>query len=337
MGLMQRLFVRRKPTALSTNVNVSNSVKLPRRKITVHRQHTALASSKLPTEWRSLNKTDVESIESFLIFIGWPRSCHSIIGSMLDAHPNVIVAHEFSVFRQLSVNTQLNNRDTLYNELYRNSYMNARNGWRNSTQRQKGYSLDIDGSWQGRFKQLKVIGDKCGGDSTRMYSKSRNQYKALYKRLKANVNVPIKILQVVRNPFDMIATLTLYRGSEIHEVKVNASVLNKYRNPIVLKGATKSVLDIASAIFRMVPDVKLSPLQVHCEDLIAYPVETITHICQFLKLECSPEFLQMCADKTFKKVSESRHLVEWNLDALPSLIKRIKTFPFFNRYSFESI
>ena len=336
MEPMQRLYVRRKPTALSTNVNVSNSLKPPRRNITVHRQHTDLTSSILPTKWRSLDKTDVESIESFLIFIGWPRSCHSIIGSMLDAHPNVIVAHEFSVFSQLSVNTQLNNRNILYNELYRNSYMNARKGWRNSTHRQKGYSLDMDGSWQGRFKQLKVIGDKCGGDPARMYSRSKDQFKAMYKRLKANVNVPIKILQVVRNPFDMIATLALYRGSDIPEVKVNASVSNKYRNPIVLKGAAKSVLDIASAIFRMVPDVRLSPLQVHCEDLIAYPVETISHICQYLKLECSPEFLQMCADKTFKKVSESRHLVDWNLSTLPSIIERIKTFPFFHRYSFES-
>lgn len=333
MESMQRLFVRRKPSALSTKANISNFVKLLRKKMTVQRQNT---SSTLPTQWRSLDKTDVESVEYFLIFIGWPRSCHSIIGSMLDAHPNVIVAHEFFVFHQLSMNPQLQNRDTLYNELYRNSYMNVRNGWRNSSQTQKGYSLDMHGSWQGRFKQLKVVGDKCAGDPTRIYSKSRDQFKALYRRLKATVNVPIKIIQVVRNPFDMIATLTLYRGSDIEEVKVNASISNKYRNPIVLKGATKSVLDIASAIFRMVPDVRLSPLQVHCEDLIAYPVETMTHICQFLKLECSPEFLEMCADKTFKKVSESRRLVEWNLDALPSLMKRIKTFPFFRRYSFES-
>lgn len=320
------------------NTDVSNSAEiLPRKNISMGRQHRAQSrSSELPTKWRPLEKADVESIESFLIFIGWPRSCHSIIGSMLDAHPNVIVAHEFSVFHQLSMNTQLTERNILYNELYRNSYTNAKKGWRNSTQTQKGYSLDIDGSWQGHFKKLKVIGDKCGGDSTRMYLENRDQFKSLYNNLKANVNVPVRILQVVRNPFDMIATLTLYRGSGIPEVKVNASVSNKYKNVSVLKGATESVLDIANALLKMVPDVRLSPLQVHCEDLIAHPARTISHICQFLKLECSQEFLQMCADKTFKNTSQSRHLVEWNMDTLPSLIKRIRIFPFFHRYSFES-
>ena len=62
----------------------------------------------------------------------------------------------------------------------------------------------------------------------------------------------------------------------------------------------------------MISDLGLSPLEVHCEDLVNDPVETISNICQYLDLECSQDYLQMCADKTFKNVSESRHLVQWN-------------------------
>ena len=280
----------------------------------------------------------MNSVETFLIFIGWPRSCHSIIGSMLDAHPNVIVAHEFFLFLNMSQDLRLTRgRALLYNELYRNSYMSANGGWRNNNNTQKGYSLDIDGSWQGRFTKLKVIGDKCGGDTTRMYSRKSRLFKTLYQLLRNSVKVPIKVLQVIRNPFDMIATLTLYRGSGIREVKVNATVSHKYRNHTVLRKAANSILEIANSVSRMVPDVRLSPLQVYCEDLIAHPTETMSKICEYLNLECSSEFLQMCADKTFKSVSMSRHLVEWDLDMLSSLIKEIKTFPFFRRYSFESV
>ena len=334
---VQRVFVQIEPTVSTTKALTENEVVVQENGNLVQKlpRASTIVLSKGETEWRPLYRSDVDSIKSFLIFIGWPRSCHSIIGSMLDAHPNVIVAHEFFLFQQLSEDKQLSNRNILYNELYKNSYLSAMNGWRNSSNTQKGYSLYIDGSWQGRFTELKVIGDKCGGDSTRMYSQDSAQFKVLYQLLRANVKVPIKVLQVIRNPLDMIATLTLYRGSGIPEVKVNATVSHKYNNLTLLREATESTLEIANALFRMVPDVRLSPLQVYCEDLIAHPTETITNICHFLNLKCSSEFLQMCADKTFKNTSASRHLVEWNLDMLPPLIKKIKSFPFFHRYSFE--
>ena len=284
--------------------------------------------------WTPLNKSDIDNVKTFLVFMGWPRSCHSIIGSMLDAHPNIIVAHEYFLFKQLSQNPELSNRKLLYNELYRNSYMNAKGGWRTSNQTQKGYSISVGGLWQGRFTSLKVIGDKCGGDSTRFYSHSRGQFKKVYWMLKANVKVPIKILQIVRNPFDMIATVTLYRGSGKQDVKVNTTSKHKYTNFHVLNGATRSILDIARAIVRMISDVGLSPLEIHCEDLIADPAKTILEICRFLDVECSADYLQMCVDKTFKNVSESRHLVQWDPQTLPRLMKQIKRFPFFKRYSF---
>ena len=298
------------------------------------KRHGELGFQYVAPGWKPLNRSDLDSVENFLIFMGWPRSCHSIIGSMLDAHPNIIVAHEYFLFQKLKVHPGLIQRKVLYNQLYNNSYVNARRGWRTTQQTQKGYSLSMDGLWQGKFTSLKVIGDKCGGDMTRMYHKSKGQFRTLYQMLKANVKVPIKVLQVVRNPFDMIATVALYRGSGKREVKVNATTTHKYSDSRILKGAIKSVMDISQAIMRMVPEMGLSPLEVHCEDLIADPAKTISHICQFLDLECSADYLQMCVDKTFKNVSKSRHLVEWDPETLYSLINHIQKFPFFHRYSF---
>ena len=33
------------------------------------------------------------------MFIGYPRSGHSLIGSLLDVHPNAIVAHELDALK----------------------------------------------------------------------------------------------------------------------------------------------------------------------------------------------------------------------------------------------
>ena len=288
--------------------------------------------------WRPLNRSDIQSVKTFLFFIGWPRSCHSIIGSMLDAHPNAIVAHEYFLFRELKKDRRLLNRRNLYNMLYRNSHKAANGGWRSVSMRGKGYSLDITDScsWQGRFSELKVIGDKTAGDPTRLYSEHPFQFRRLHQQLRLAVQVPVRVLHVVRNPFDMIATLSLYRGSQTKDTKVNATLTHKYSNPSILREATDYVLKQSRAIAAMVPDARLTTHEVHCEDLIQDPKWTMSRICSFLNMNCSLEFLDMCEEKTFTSVSMSRYLVEWNQDLLLRIAKQMQRFPFFQRYSFES-
>ena len=131
----------------------------------------------------------------------------------------------------------------------------------------------------------------------------------------------------------MIATVTLYTGSPVHGRKAYATVLQKYKNFAIMKRSTTAILNIARGIVSLISDVGLSPLEIHCEDLIADPAKTISEICRFLDVECSADYLQMCVDKTFKNVSESRHLVQWDPQTLPQLIDTLRTFPFFEKYN----
>ena len=287
---------------------------------------TNVMNNRRPLSHEHLSQSDIDNVQMFLLFIGWPRSCHSIIGSMLDAHPNVVVAHDYFLFRKIRRNGFVS-QSLLYNKLYHMSTKD--DDFRNL---KKGYSLHIDGSWQGQFKEVKVIGDKSGRSVVLEYMRDREKFKDMYNQLAAGVKVPIKVLQVIRNPLDMIATQTLYRGSSVKNTKVKATVGHKYRNISLLNRTASNVLNISQAIMRMVPEMGLSPLEVHCEDLIADPAKTISHICQFLDLECSADYLQMCVDKTFKNVSETRHLVEWDHNTLPLLINELRTFPFFHKY-----
>ena len=41
-------------------------------------------------------KTFLKSLETYCMFIGYPRSGHSLVGSLLDAHPQIILAHELN-------------------------------------------------------------------------------------------------------------------------------------------------------------------------------------------------------------------------------------------------
>ncbi len=43
-----------------------------------------------------------DTVERFCLFIGYPRSGHSLVGSLLDAHPNVVLAHELDALRYVA-------------------------------------------------------------------------------------------------------------------------------------------------------------------------------------------------------------------------------------------
>ena len=289
-------------------------------------------------DFKPLAPKDVASIETFTFFVGWQRSGHSIIGSLLDGHPDVVIAHEFFLFSQIPNYFRYYNlnRTNLFNKLFKNSFRSSQSyGARSLFHSEKGYNLELANSWQGRFRELKVIGDKTAGDVTDMYDDNPRKFHYMLEGLRQLVTVPIRAINVVRNPFDMIATLTLYRGSNTTDMKVKATEENKYDNPAILRKATKDILRKATALYQIERMLDLDMLRIHSEDFVRAPKEVMSRLCQFLGLQCSEEYLQQCADKTFKTVSRSRHLVKWD-PAMISMINEVNhILDFFKRYSFD--
>ena len=50
--------------------------------------------------FKPLTSAEVEGVERFVFFIGYPRSGHSFIGSVLDTHPNTVMAHKYMFLRK---------------------------------------------------------------------------------------------------------------------------------------------------------------------------------------------------------------------------------------------
>src|SRR5690349_21009491 len=50
-------------------------------------------------------------VERFCLFVGYPRSGHSLIGSLLNAHHEVVIAHEMDAHKYIMRGF---NRDQLY-------------------------------------------------------------------------------------------------------------------------------------------------------------------------------------------------------------------------------
>ena len=86
-----------------------------------------------------------DGVQAFLMFIGYPRSGHTLVRSLLDAHPNMIVANELDVISKWQEwDAADKNKYFLFDQLYLNSVKMATV--------QHRYSYSVPGQWQGKYK-----------------------------------------------------------------------------------------------------------------------------------------------------------------------------------------
>lgn len=288
-----------------------------------------------------LNQSTVNGIKKFLFFIGYPRSGHSIVASCVDAHPDAVIAHEFNLFAKLlhpQAHKFIENRTILYSSLYQNSYKQSLMGWRSERQKyvgKKGYTLQLNSSasWQGKFRRLRVIGDKSGGLTAHIYRESPESFMKAYNDLMAIVQVPLKVIHVVRNPYDIVATKLLYRLSKEKGKKANFSSTKPITDTQHIAQAVRALESEVRAVSDLIYKWNFDRLEVHNVDFTLHTKDTMRRICQFLGLECPESYLQICDDAAFDQPRKSRTVVVWNKAIQKNVDQMIHSYPFFNRYS----
>ena len=99
------------------------------------------------------------------MFIGYPRSSHSLVGSILDAHPEIIIPHEYDVitkWEKYRSSTLIQNKLQKYRlffDLHHFSTKQAMFGLRASvnTGNYSHYNYKMPELWQGGYqKGIKV-------------------------------------------------------------------------------------------------------------------------------------------------------------------------------------
>ena len=300
----------------------------------------ASESMLLPPHHDGLSKDDIDGVEKFVFFVGYARSGSSIIGSMLDAHPNMIIANECKEFGTWLKTPKLKlNKSYLFSAIYSDSRKSATTGGRSSDRKnRKGYSLFISSSWQGRFRKLKVIGNKQASGNTIVYLTDPSLFLDKCEELAETLRIPIYMIHVVRNPFDMIATRLHYvagMGTPHKLLTSNSFTPAQHYNMEIMTSKIDRMFNLSEAVMNISRMCKAKVLHVHVEDLIKRPNSTLQSLCDALDLECSADYVQQCYNKTFKSVSRTRDLLVWSPSVRTTVEKRMKEFPFFRGYSFE--
>ncbi len=255
-------------------------------------------------------------VETCCLFVGYPRSGHSLVGSLVDAHPHAVLAHELDLLAYVYARF---GRSALCALMVESSRVFTERGrtW-------SGYSYAVPGQWQGRFETIRVIGDKHG-ESTSIRLKLTPR---TLDRLERTLRARVKLVHVVRNPFDNVATIERNIGDIARErIEPRGSpLLDAVAYYRMLAESVVYARDVLGA------DV----LDVRHESLIAAPEAELERVCRFLGLEPPPGYLRACASIVFPSPRRTRLDTRWDPRATAEVNEAIERFPFLSGYSFDS-
>ena len=278
------------------------------------------------------------NVELCLLTVGYSRSGSSLLGQLLNAHPEMTIAHEVHLVSRLHHPRYLphGGRGRITRMIL--------DGDRRFRQRQygspTGYSYAVKGQWQGSCARLRVIGDKAAYNTVGALYRQPGLLDSLRRRIRA----PLRVLFMCRNPYDMVASQHLnqlrslrnrhgaaipalrdYRPTDAERPDIGQTVIAQF-----LKEVSDQLVEVLP-MFR-----KEDVLPVFHEDFIASPREKLREICSFCGVESTEEYLDACAEVVLPSHHRTRLKVRWNEAQKAEVAATIERYPWFEGYGFES-
>lgn len=247
------------------------------------------------------------TVDSFCLFIGHQRSGHSLVSSLLNAHPEVVIANELDVLGMMSRGFS---RNQIFALIVRRARFFADAG---SIQRQTGYDFSVPGQWQGRALRLRVLGAKKGPRTTQRLFRDRQ----LLSELKGKLGPRIKAIHVVRNPFDNIATMAARL-----EISLGEAVEEYFKLCLELR-EVRSRLDTNELY------------TIRHEEFVRDAAPRLASLCEWLGVEPEAEYVRNSASVVFESPRKTRGAADWTPDLVAFVAKEISRFDFLEGYSFE--
>lgn len=249
---------------------------------------------------------DFGGVDRYCFFVGAPRNGHSLVGALLDAHPQMVIAHELGVPKYLAAH--FGRRQILY-LLAANASRQAARG-----RPHIHYSHAVPGQWQGRCRELRVIGDKHGEGFLLSVQARPRLADAVPERFD-----PAYFIHVVRNPYDAIASVV---GSS-----------KRGQSPDRAAGYFESLYATLERVRS-----RLDPGRLHLlrfEDFLRHPRERLQDACRFLGVEAPPDYLEACAGIVLSRPEDHRGLVQWDDAVRRRVDALIERHDFLRGYRFD--
>jgi hypothetical protein len=241
----------------------------------------------------------------FVLIVGNARSGSTLLGAVLDGHPQAVVANEtsssFSFWRNLT-------RPDILRDVYDNASRMAAEG-----RLSEGYRYQIGASPASK-KRILIIGDKVWNPALLLLHGNPGLLGSLEERL----GMPVRLVHAVRNPFDVIATMHRRSG---------ATIADRMRWYFMHCEAAAAM------------EIRLPPerfLESHHAALLAAPGKELGRLVDFVGLERDGAHLEAVRQKLFSRPRRTAGEVAWKTEDISEVVRRMAEFQFLHRYLEES-
>jgi hypothetical protein len=249
-------------------------------------------------------------LRAFCLFVGYPKSGHSLVGALLDAHPDMVIARAMNALALVAVDGMP--RDEAFALLLENSREEALRG-----RKQNRYRYTVEGQWQGRVRTLRVLGDKFSDRTSKRIARTPDALAVLRRE----VGVPLCLLHVVRNPFDMVARIAKSKIREGSDEERRAR-------------ATAYIGRLAEINDGVIAAGEHPVLTVRQESVIEGPERELGRMCEFLGVDTEAGYLDACAAIVFPSPQRTRDLLDWSPAQIAAVEQVIDRHSFFDGYAF---
>jgi len=293
-----------------------------------HRPASILDLRLRALRWRLSQRTLTGQTRTFLQFAGFPRSGHSLIGSLIDAHPEAIVSHELDTMGLVDKGWSRRNILALIASESA-AFMEHGRYW-------NGFSYVVPKQFNGRADTPVLVGDKKGDWAVRRIESEPT----LLDKLHRTMRMQCKWVLVVRNPFDNIATMSLRRGGAYDRLRISAPDGATFHKRLAAeKGrsvAEHADDDMIADFIGLCRGVASLQEQVAPENWLAIGYERFTQepeaglrpILSFLELEDRDGFVADAASIVREGGNRSRHSVAWSPGQIDRVREAIAEFDF---------
>ena len=305
----------------------------------------ALKKRWVPHKIPSVDKAYFENVHTMVLVSVFPRSGSTLLGYLLTAHRNMIVANEpidkeslysevpfMDLLNYILYTDKLRFEDAIkLSEASPETTALSNNKVRRYYDQAERYKF-VPNQWQARCESLHVIGIKNSLGLVKNLC-SEDTFEKFRARLKKSGIRRLKFILTVRNPYDMITTGVVYRKNNpkfgpISEKEIYRMLDKRLKGQLILQ------CEMATKLFGLMEprDIFLS----RHEDLVAAPAEQLSKLCEFLNVPALPDYLKDCASIVHENPNKSRYELEWSEERKAKMSEIIEKYNFLAGYSWDS-
>jgi hypothetical protein len=251
------------------------------------------------TAFRARSRRRLDRVQSLVLFVGNARSGTTLVRSLLDAHPNVVLGNEVNVLERFSAGEDW---PTVAGRIFASADRFRR------APEWEGYGYEIPRGQ--RPSAVLVIGDKKAGASARALMKDL----FVLDRVAEWSALPLRIVHCVRHPLDVITTKTMRNGKPLRwnleryfETEQTAAYLHDQSGPGQFS-------------------------RIYLEELIAEPDVVLTSLLASLDLSADRDYFARCKAAIFDRPSTTRDRQPWTADDLAEAARRASACRHLARY-----